>query len=323
MFGRSKKAETATPEPKRESLPRAHRDDKRDDEDSASPEEIIASLKTADARRLQEDAGPLGKAFISAVDAAVHLQSGTIRAYVNWLRRQNPDATPAQLQEIMADHFCKTAATTGAGAGAAAAIPGVGLITGGAAIAGESVLFLDLAAFYTVASAYLRGVDIKDSDRRRTVVLATLTGAQGVAIVDTILGGGKAELPSKHTLARFSGPGLKEANDILSRFAMKSLNKQLRKSWLGKLLPLGIGAFAGRAANRKLADMVLDNVAASLGPAPREFAEPLPDKDTETSDERDAEASLSANPRAFAAWIMQLFSRARRDSDSDNNNDNN
>lgn len=316
MFGRSKKAKTATTEPKRDSLPDAHRDSDRDGDGDASPEEIIASLKTADARQLQEDAGPLGKAFISAVDAAVHLQSGTIRGYVNWLRRQNPDATPAQLQEIMAEHFRKTAATTGAGAGAAAAIPGVGLITGGAAIAGESVLFLDLAAFYTVASAYLRGVDIKDADRRRTVVLATLTGAQGVAIVDTILGGGKAELPSKHALARFSGPGLKEANDILNRFAMRSLKKQMRRGWLGKLLPLGIGAFAGRAANRKLADTVLENVAASLGPAPREFAEPLPDPDTQARDEREAEASFSTNPREFAKWIMQLFRRAKRDSDN-------
>lgn len=315
MFGRSKKATKADSEPKRDLRPRDGRDNS-DNSDTASPEDIIASLKTADARRLEEDAGPLGKAFISAVDAAVHLQSGTIRAYVNWLRRQNPEASPQELQEIMAAHFRKTAATTGAGAGAAAAIPGVGLITGGAAIAGESVLFLDLAAFYTVASAYLRGLDIKDRDRRRTVVLATLTGAQGVAIVDTILGGGKADLPSKHTLARFSGPGLQEANDILSRFAMKSLNKRMRRSWLGKLLPLGIGAFAGRSANRKLADAVLNNVAESLGPAPSQFTEPLPEKGAGDKDEREAEAKLSANPREFAAWIVQLFTSAKRDSNA-------
>lgn len=313
MFGRNNKSPQTATEPKRHVLSRGDRALSGD----ASPEEIIASLKTADARRLEEDAGPLGKAFISAVDAAVHLQSGTIRAYVNWVRRQHPDATPAQLQDIMAAHFRKTAATTGAGAGAAAAVPGIGLITGSAAIAGESVLFLDLAAFYTVACAYLRGVDIKDRDRRRTVVLATLTGAKGVAIVDTILGGEKSNVPSTHTLSRLSGPGLKDANDILNRYALKSLNKRMRKSWLGKLLPLGIGAFAGRSANRKLADMVVNNVAESLGPAPSQFTEPVPEKGTGDRDEREAEAKLSANPREFAAWILQLFSNAKRDNRAD------
>ena len=149
---------------------------------------LIKEIESEDPNRLIEDAGPLGKAFIRSVDAAVNLQTGTIRTYVNWLRRQNPDATPDEIQELMTKQFRTTVATTGAGAGLAAAIPGVGFVTGAAAIAGESVLFLDLAAFYTVASAYLRGTDISDPERRRAVVLTTLTGAKGVAIVDTILG---------------------------------------------------------------------------------------------------------------------------------------
>lgn len=280
-----------------------------------NPQDIITDVLGSDPKKLQEEAGPIGRAFISAVDAAVHMQTGTIRAYVHWLRRNNPDATPAEIQEIMAKHFRNTVSGTGAGAGAAAAVPGIGLLTGSAAIAGESVLFLDLAAFYTVAAAYLRGVDISDPERRRMVVLTTLMGTKGLAIVDAILGE-NSDTPSRNTLAKFSGPGVAEANNILTRVAMRSLNRTMRRAWLGKLLPLGLGAVAGTAANRKLANVVVTNVQDSLGTAPARFTEPLPEPQDEDADEQAAEAKLSANPKEFVAWLMQAFNRNAEDADN-------
>lgn len=279
--------------------------------------EIITDVLASDPERLQEEAGPLGRAFISAVDKVVNLQSGTIKAYVHWLRRQNPDASPAEIQKIMEKHFRNTVTGTGAGAGATAAVPGIGLITGTAAIAAESVLFLDLAAFYTVAAAYLRGEDIKDPDRRRAMVLTTLMGTQGVAIVEALLGEDSTKLPGKNTMAKFSGPGLAEANNILTRAALRSFNKKFRRAWLGKLLPLGLGAAAGTAANRKLANVVLENVNDALGTPPAYFAEPLPEPEEEDEAERAAEAKLSANPREFAAWIMQIFGRKQKGDEND------
>ena len=272
---------------------------------------LIKEIESEDPNRLVEDAGPLGKAFIRSVDAAVNLQTGTIRAYVNWLRRQNPDATPDEIQELMTKQFRTTVATTGAGAGLAAAIPGVGFVTGAAAIAGESVLFLDLAAFYTVASAYLRGTDISDPERRRAVVLTTLTGAKGVAIVDTILGSDSDKPLSKNTLNKFSGPTLKEANSMLTRFALRSMRRKLLRGWIGKLLPLGLGALAGRAANRKLANAVVDNAVGALGATPVAFAEPLPEKADAT------EAKMSMDPRNFAAWILNLFKNTKKNPEAE------
>lgn len=280
-----------------------------------NPQDIITDVLGSDPKKLEEEAGPIGRAFISAVDAAVHMQTGTIRAYVHWLRRNNPDATPAEIQQIMAKHFRNTVSGTGAGAGAAAAVPGIGLITGSAAIAGESVLFLDLAAFYTVAAAYLRGVDISDPERRRMVVLTTLMGTKGLAVVDAILGE-NSDTPSRNTLAKFSGPGVAEANNILTRVAMRSLNRKMRRAWLGKLLPLGLGAVAGTAANRKLANVVVTNVQDSLGTAPARFTEPLPEPQDEDADEQAAEAKLSANPKEFVAWLMQAFNRNAEDADN-------
>ena len=116
--------------------------------------EIEVALQENSAQ-LEKDAGKLGRVFIGAVDKAVRLQTSVIRGYVDWLRRDNPDKSPAQIQAIMDKHLKNTVTGTGAGVGAAAAVPGVGLFTGAAAVAGESALFLDLAAFYAMSSAYL------------------------------------------------------------------------------------------------------------------------------------------------------------------------
>lgn len=271
----------------------------------------IDDATKADPAQLEKDAGPLGRAFINAVDKAVHLQTSSIRAYVDWLRRQNPDASPAEIQKTMDKHLKNTVSGTGAGVGATAAVPGIGLVTGAAAVAGESVLFLDLAAFYAVASAYLRGVDIDDPERRRAIVLTLLMGSKGIAIVDAILGDDATTIPGKSTLAKFSGPTLTQTNNVLERMAMRSLNKQMRRAWLGKLMPLGIGAIAGTTANRKLADGVIENEHDALGAVPAGFATPLPDKEEQDID--DDVKGLSLNPKEFAAWILHLFKDGQRD----------
>lgn len=284
---------------------------KRKSEDLAVRQEIEEALRE-DPTQLEKDAGPLGRAFIGAVDKAVQLQTSTIRTYVDWLRRQNPDATPAEIQKLMDKHLKNTVTGTGAGVGAAAAVPGIGLFAGAAAVAGESVLFLDLAAFYAVASAYLRGEDIADPERRRALVLSLLMGTKGLAIVDAMLGDDAGKIPGKSTLAKFSGPTLANTNNVLQRIAMRSMRKSLRRAWLGKLMPLGIGAVAGTTANRKLADGVISNVQSGLGAVPAGFATPLPEKDTDRDNDEDGKG-LSLNPKEFAAWILRQFKNDKDD----------
>ena len=284
---------------------------KKKSKDLAVRQEIDEALRE-DPAQLEKDAGPLGRAFIGAVDKAVQLQTSTIRTYVDWLRRQNPDATPAEIQKLMDKHLKNTVTGTGAGVGAAAAVPGIGLFSGAAAVAGESVLFLDLAAFYAVASAYLRGEDIADPERRRTLVLSLLMGTKGLAIVDAMLGDDAGKIPGKSTLAKFSGPTLANTNNVLERIATRSMRKTLRRAWLGKLMPLGIGAIAGTTANRKLADGVIDNVQSGLSAMPAAFASPLPEKDTDEDGK-----GLSLNPKEFAAWILRQFKDDKKDDKED------
>ena len=79
-------------------------------------------------------------------------------------------------------------------------------------------------------------------------------------------------------------------------------------AWLGKLMPLGIGAIAGTTANRKLADGVIDNVQSGLSAMPAAFASPLPEKDTDEDGK-----GLSLNPKEFAAWILRQFKDDKKD----------
>lgn len=276
------------------------------------------TTEKADAQLIEQNASLLGRSFITGLDRAVRLQSGVIRAYVDHLRRSNPEASPAEIQAIMDKHFLYAASGTGAGAGGAAAIPGIGFVTGAAAIAGESLVFVDLAAVYTVGSAYLRGVEISDAERRRAIVLMVLSGAQGAAIVDTLVGPNAQSVPSAKMLSKFSGPTLNQANSLLTRSLMKSLRRRLRRMWIGKLMPLGIGAVAGTMANRALAKKVIEGVGPNLGQPPVEFANELPAK-SEAEEEID---KAEKNKKFRVKAVLDVFSRFRdRDNDNDNAGD--
>ncbi|AKK02838.1 hypothetical protein [Corynebacterium epidermidicanis] len=232
----------------------------------------------SDPTALQDRAGVTGRMFISALDRAVHFQTSAIENYVKWVRGNNPTATPAQIQQIMDTHFKNLAGGAGGSAGAAAAIPGIGFLTGAAAIGAESLVFVDTAAFYTMASAHLRGVDIRNAERRRALILVALLGASGSAIIDAFVGDLSQEGPTSTAslLARFTAPKLGEVNNRLGRLAMKKVTKSIQKAWLGKIMPLGIGAVLGTLANRKLATKVIENARESFGPLPVAFAQPAP-----------------------------------------------
>ena len=72
------------------------------------------TTEKADAQLIEQNASLLGRSFITGLDRAVRLQSGVIRAYVDHLRRSNPEASPAEIQAIMDKHFLYAASGTGA-----------------------------------------------------------------------------------------------------------------------------------------------------------------------------------------------------------------
>lgn len=248
---------------------------------------VITDVLGSDASRLDENAGVTGRMLISGLDHAVRIQTGAVENYVNWLRRNNPQASPADLQREMDQHFKRLATGSGGAAGLAAAFPGIGFVTGAAAVGAESLVFLDAAALYTTASAYLRGVDIRDPERRRALILVVVLGAPGTALVDMFIGDAQnkdnGDKNVASTLNKLSMPTLNTINTQLMKMAKSRLTKKLRTMWIGKILPLGVGVVVGTMANRKLADQVIENTRKSMGPIPAQFIQPLPAK-TEKED---------------------------------------
>lgn len=211
--------------------------------------------------------------LLNTLEKAVTVQSPVISKYVDNVRDKNQDASIAEMQEVIDKHFKTIATGTGAGAGAAASIPGIGLFAGVAAIGAESVVFLEAAAWYILASAKLRGVDINDPEARRGLVLMVLSGSKGSAIVDTFvgdLGQNGGSLASAAALTRFSAPTMKNVNSRLARVFIKQATGRLKWAWLSKLMPLGIGAVLGSIANRKLSDRVINHAHEQLPPVPLE-----------------------------------------------------
>ncbi|WBT09735.1 hypothetical protein PAB09_05405 [Corynebacterium sp. SCR221107] len=235
--------------------------------------EVFLDIEGSDHARLAEESGPVGKALIVALDKAAHMQSSVIVKYVDWLRSRNPDATPADIQRLLDKHFLTIVTGSGASAGATSAIPGIGFVTGALAVGAESLVFLDAATVYALASSHVRGADIKEPERRKALILIALLGSSGTALVDASIGGGSPAA----LISRLSLKNVTEVNNRLLKMAIKKVSKSVRLAWLGKLLPLGVGVVVGSLANRRIAERVAEHVHTSLGSLPQTFSSPAPD----------------------------------------------
>ena len=122
-----------------------------------------------------QDANRISQGFMDAVNKVVSVQSSVIIGYVDKLKKRNKNASTAELQKLIDKHYLNIVSGTGAAAGASSAIPGIGLISGAAAIGAESLVFLEASAWYILASSHLRGDDIREKEHRRTLVPVSYT----------------------------------------------------------------------------------------------------------------------------------------------------
>lgn len=226
---------------------------------------------------LERDAGKLGSLLVRALDTAMSWQTSTINAYASRLHKQKPTESPAEIQKRIDSHYLAIVTGTGGAAGSASLIPGIGFFTGMAAVAGESILFLEASAWHTLASATLRGIDISQPERRRALILAAMSGASGTALVAAAFGEEslrkRAKAPASSVISSLGLPQLGLVNKFLFDQAKKRLMKNARLAVIGKLLPLGAGAVIGATANRKMGNSMIDGTRTSLGPLPQSWDE--------------------------------------------------
>lgn len=191
------------------------------------------------------------------VDTALRVQRPAAAAYVRSLRAKNPGMSDDELVAHIESRFKNIMTATGAGVGGAAALPGVGTVAAMALGVGDGAAFAEACAFLTLAVAEIRGVDMRDADRRRAIALGVLSGDKGAQIMGKALGrqGTQWESVLNGVAPDFM---VNAASRQFARWARRKVLARLGGVWAGRLVPFGVGAVIGGVGNRGLAKSVIE-----------------------------------------------------------------
>lgn len=213
--------------------------------------------------------GPAAGVVTAALRRAIRGQAGAARAYVRHLRQAHPEESPARIRARLDSRFLAAVTASGAAVGATAAVPGIGTVAALGAVGAESLVFLEAAAFYTLAVAEVHGVDVREGDHEELLVMTVMLGASGTAILANAVGSGGASAGGASLASSaLRVPGLKEVNRrMLHRFVRKFAVKRAGLA-MGKLAPAGLGAAVGGWGNRRLGRTVVDTADATFGAPP-------------------------------------------------------
>lgn len=222
-------------------------------------------------RPKRQDIAPL---LSKVLDRALSIQEPTIHAYIDRARQfesefPNDDPTHQSASDSGLIHrlerqYLASITAVGAAAGAAAAVPGVGIVALPINLA-EVGTFIEATSVYVLALAAIHGIPVTDIERRRTLVLAVLIGQAGSGIVTKIAG-----RTGPHW-ARYAVNGvplgsIRAINKVLGRNFVTKYGTKQGILVLGRELPLGIGALIGGAGNAGLAYMSVRAARQAFGP---------------------------------------------------------
>lgn len=216
-----------------------------------------------------EVSGPAAGVVTAALRRAIRTQSGLARSYVRRLRDSHPDESPAQIRTRLDTMFLGAVTASGAAVGATAAVPGIGTLVAFGAIGAESLVFLEAAAFYTLAVAEVHGLDVREGKHEELLVMTVMLGASGTALLANAVSAETASGSGASLAGRaLRVPGLKEINTrMMHRFVRKFAVRRAGLA-VGKLAPAGLGAAVGGWGNRKLGRTVVDTADATFGAPP-------------------------------------------------------
>jgi hypothetical protein len=209
----------------------------------------------------------------AALDRAVTIPSATIHAHVDQVRRRNPEATPAEIVELLEREFLLVVQGTGGAVGAAAAAPAVGTGVALALTIGDVATFFGASAAFALAIADVHGIDVEDGERRRALLLATILGESGAKAVTDVgaLTGLRSVNVARALLTRMPTGTIRRVNARLTRQLFRKQVARQSGLTLGRLAPFGIGAVIGVTGARALGRTVIEGARAAFGPAPVTF----------------------------------------------------
>jgi hypothetical protein len=216
-----------------------------------------------------EEPGAAAKALSNILERGARVQAPAVEAYVQRLRRANPDASPAEIITKLEKRYLAAVMASGAAVGSAAAFPGIGTIAALSAVAGETVVFLEATALFVLAVAEVHGIPAGHREHRRALVLSVLVGDDSKGAVRDLVGPGRTNGGwLGESTAALPLPVVSQLNNRLLKFFVKRYALKRGAIAFGKMLPMGIGAVIGGGGNRLMGKKIISNARTAFGPPP-------------------------------------------------------
>ncbi|GAB3063343.1 hypothetical protein [Sediminivirga luteola] len=258
--------------------------------------------------------GSLNPVAQSTLLKLLSVQRPVVLAYVRQVRRRHPDASPQELVQILESQYRWIATGGGAAVGATAVVPGVG--TGAALVlaTAETAGFLEGSALFAQALAEVHGIQVNDPQRANVLVMGVMLGKAGTSLIrqystqqETPPGGDVSSHWGAMVATQIPNAVLNKLVKQLKRTMLRRFTSKQGASVVGKIMPFGIGAVIGGAANRSLANSVVKHSRQAFGPAPAvlpDYLEPDPADSTSAQQDRDLVGGLK--------HLMTLLRRRKR-----------
>lgn len=208
------------------------------------------------------------------LDKAVAIPSAVIHEHVMRLRARNPNAGPARLIDLLGKEFLLAVSTSGGAVGAVAAAPSVGTGVALALTTSEVATFFAASSAYSLAVASVHGIEVTDTARRRTLLMATVLGEQGSRAIGTKTGLSSAGW-ARTLLVNMPTSTIKQVNHVLARRIVRKQTARQGALALGRITPFGIGAVIGVTGARSLGRTVIQGAQRAFGPPPAHFPDVL------------------------------------------------
>lgn len=175
------------------------------------------------------------------VDRAVRVNSDLARQHID---RFGGGKTGRELLTRLDRQYRVTLTGSGAAVGAAAAAPAVGTAVGLALSGGEAVASLEATMLYVMSHAEVTGVDLRDLERRRTLLMAVLLGSSGQRTIEKVVGRTGPHWGKKIAEA-VPLETIRQINKVLGPNFVTRYGTRQGIVVLGRLAPFGVGTALG------------------------------------------------------------------------------
>ncbi|HJF13175.1 MAG TPA: hypothetical protein K8V32_00020 [Enteractinococcus helveticum] len=241
-------------------------------------------------------------AFQRAVLGAMSVQRPLVIAELRRLTKKYPQDSPGELADRLSRRYIASLTTTGAAAGGVGGVPGIGTAASLGASFGAALGFLEFTALYAQSVAELAGLDTKDSQESKALVMTILLGEEGRELLKQAANAQPGTRfgtlgPTAWIASGISGITERAFNTLANRF-MKTLLRGETLRFFGRLVPFGIGAGIGGFANRALARQVVAQTQETFGQLPQWYELPELFAELNTKPERKSKQLKAGKQRA-------------------------